>query len=191
MEISVSDLIASLGVEEKARAKDGRSKAAEGQTSANMVQKSHGKGKGKGKKTKPQPTTTFKKKKFKEGQECFMCGSTDNWAKKCPHRKVRKPSPEQKTVNMVTMAGVETSGYNSLPSVFSVFQSTSWWLNTGANIHVCSDVILFSSYQTARDSTMMMGNWSHATVRSVGTVDLKLTSEKIVQLKNVQHVPTS
>jgi hypothetical protein len=67
MEISVSNLIASLDVEEKAQAKDGRSKAAEGQTSANMVQKSHGKGKGKGKKIKPQPTTTFKKKKFKEG----------------------------------------------------------------------------------------------------------------------------
>jgi hypothetical protein len=50
MEILVSDLIASLDVEEKARAKDGRSKAAEGQTSANMVQKSHSKGKGKGKK---------------------------------------------------------------------------------------------------------------------------------------------
>jgi hypothetical protein len=118
MEISVSDLIASLDVEEKARAKDGRSKAAEGQTSANMVQKSHGKGKGKGKKTKPQPTTTFKKKKFKEGQGCFVCGSTDHWAKKCPHRKGRKPSPEKKTVNTVTMAGVETSGYNSIPSVF-------------------------------------------------------------------------
>jgi hypothetical protein len=36
----------------------------------------------------------------------------------------------------------------------------------------------------------MMGNGSHATVRGVGTVDLKLTSGKIVQLKNVHHVPT-
>jgi hypothetical protein len=121
MEISVSDLIASLDVEEKARAKDGRSKAAQGQTIANMVQKSHGKGKGKGKKTKPQPTTTFKKKKFKECQGCFVCGSTDHWAKKYPHLKGRKPSPEQKTANTVTMAGVETSGYNSLPSVFQYF----------------------------------------------------------------------
>jgi hypothetical protein len=43
------------------------------------------------------------------------------------------------------MAGVETSGYNSLPSVFSVFQSTRWWLDTGANVHVCSDATLFSS----------------------------------------------
>jgi hypothetical protein len=190
IEISVSDLIASLDVEKKARAKDERYKAAEGQTSANMVHKSHGKGKGKGKKTKPQPTTTFKKKKFKEGQDCFVCGSTDHWAKKCAHCKGRKPPPEQKTANTVTMARAETSGYNSLPSVFSVFQSTSWWLDTGASVHVYSDATLFSSYQTARDSTVMMGNGSHASVRGVGTVDLKLTSGKIVQLKNVQHVPT-
>ena len=35
-----------------------------------------------------------------------------------------------------------------------------------------------------------MGNGSHAYVHSVGKIDLKLTSEKIVQLKNVQYVRT-
>ena len=34
-----------------------------------------------------------------------------------------------------------------------------------------------------------MGNGSHAFVHRVGMVDLKFTSGKIVQLKNVQHVP--
>ena len=34
-----------------------------------------------------------------------------------------------------------------------------------------------------------MGNGSHASVHGVGMVDLKFTSGKIVQLKNVQHVP--
>jgi hypothetical protein len=97
-----------------------------------------------------------------------VCGSTNHWAKKCPHRKGRNPPPKQKTANTVTMAGAKTSGYNSLPSVFSVFQSTSWWLDTGANVHVCSNTILFSSYQTAQDSTVMMGNGSHATVHGVG-----------------------
>src|SRR3954467_3670306 len=33
-----------------------------------------------------------------------------------------------------------------------------------------------------------MGNGSHAPVHGVGTVDLKFTSGRIVQLKNVQHV---
>ena len=35
-----------------------------------------------------------------------------------------------------------------------------------------------------------MGNESHAYVLGVGTVDLRLTSGKIVHLKNVQHAPT-
>jgi hypothetical protein len=53
-------------------------------------------------------------------------------------------------------------------------------LDTDANVHVCSDASLFSSYQVAQDSPMMMENGSHASVRSVGTIDLKLTSGKIV-----------
>jgi hypothetical protein len=36
----------------------------------------------------------------------------------------------------------------------------------------------------------MIKNRSHASVHGVGTVDLKLTSRKIMQLKNVQHVPS-
>jgi hypothetical protein len=35
-----------------------------------------------------------------------------------------------------------------------------------------------------------MGNGAHVAVRGVGTVDLKLTSRKTVQLKNVQYVPS-
>jgi hypothetical protein len=55
---------------------------------------------------------------------------------------------------------------------------------------VCSDALLFSSYQVPRDSSVMMGNGSHPSIHGVGTVDLKLTSGKIVQPKNVQHVPS-
>jgi hypothetical protein len=35
-----------------------------------------------------------------------------------------------------------------------------------------------------------MGNGAHARVLGAGTVTLKFTSGKIIQLKNVQHVPT-
>jgi hypothetical protein len=91
---------------------------------------------------------------------------------------------------VVSSSGDGTSGYGNLPSVLSVFQSTTWWLDSGANIYVCSDVSLFSSYQVARDSSMMMENGSHASVHGVGTIDLKLTSGKIVLLKNMQHVPS-
>jgi hypothetical protein len=91
---------------------------------------------------------------------------------------------------VVSSSGGGTSGYGNLPYVFSLFQSTTWWLDSSANVHVCSDASLFSSYQVARDSSVLMGNGSHASVHGVGTIYLKLTSGKIVQLKNVQHVPS-
>ena len=51
-------------------------------------------------------------------------------------------------------------------------------------------ISLFSCYQVGRSSSLLMGNGARAAVRGVGTVDLKLTSGKTVQLKNVQHVPS-
>jgi hypothetical protein len=61
--------------------------------------------------------------------------------------KEKKPQAEQKTANMVvSIYGGETSGYGNLPYVLLVFQSTTWWLDTSANVHVCSVASLFSSY---------------------------------------------
>jgi hypothetical protein len=118
-----------------------------------------------------------------------VCESLDHWAKKCRNHKGRKHQPEQKTVNMVlSSSGDGISGYGNLLNVLSVFQSTTWWLDSGANVHVCSDASLFSSYQVAWNSTVMMGNGSYASDHGVATIDLKLTSGKIVQLKNMQHV---
>jgi hypothetical protein len=119
-----------------------------------------------------------------------MCSFPNRWAKKCPNRKGRKPQLEQNTTNMVTNAEDGTSEYGNLPFVLSVFQSTNWWLDSGANVHVYSDASLFSSCQVIRNSSMMMGNGSHTYVYGVGTVDLKLTLGKIVHLKNVQHIPS-
>jgi hypothetical protein len=76
------------------------------------------------------------------------------------------------------------------PMIFSVFQSITWWLDSGVNVHVCSDASLFSSYQVTRGSSVLMGNGSHTSIHGVDTVDLKLTSGKIMQLKNVQHIPS-
>ena len=48
----------------------------------------------------------------------------------------------------------------------------------GANVHVCSDMSLFSSYQGAWTSSILMGNGLAASILSVGMVDLKLSSGK-------------
>ena len=53
-----------------------------------------------------------------------------------------------------------------------------------------TDASLFSSYQAGGTSSLFMGNGSHARVVRVGTVNLKFTSGRTMQLKNVHHVPT-
>jgi hypothetical protein len=62
--------------------------------------------------------------------------------------------------------------------------------DTGANIHVCADISLFSSYQCKGARALLMGNRLHARVLGVGIVITKFTSGKTVLLKNVQHVPS-
>jgi hypothetical protein len=64
-------------------------------------------------------------------------------------------------------------------------QSPEWWAVTSANIHVCSDISLFSSHQCKGTIALLMGNKSHAHFLGVGTVILKFTSGKTVLLKNV------
>ena len=156
-----------------------------------MVQKPFGKNKGKNKPSfsKPVKSTTFKKKKPNKAElGCFTCGELGHFSKDCPDRADRRGKKGSKSVNVVTTSN--TDGYGNLLTVLSVFQTPCWWIDTGANVHVCSDISMFTSYQVARDSSVLRGNGSHASVRGVGTVDLKFTSGKIVQLRNVQHVPT-
>ena len=54
------------------------------------------------------------------------------------------------------------SGYGNLFTVFSVCQTNDWWIDTGANIHVCVDISLFSSYQ------VMMSTHASILVDNVG-----------------------
>jgi hypothetical protein len=92
--------------------------------------------------TKTKQTTNFKKKK--KGN-CFVCSNPGHFAIECENRKWKG---NKKSANMVIGETAVTSRYgNILPTILSVCHSPDWWIDTGANIHVCADISLFSSYQ--------------------------------------------
>jgi hypothetical protein len=102
------------------------------------------------------------KKKRNSGGACYTCGSPDHFAAKCPDRKDLKAL---KTTNMVVREGGGIVGYgNFLPTVLSVCSSPEWWIDTGANIHVCADISMFSSYQVRGTTSLLMENGAHARV---------------------------
>lgn len=81
-------------------------------------------------------------------------------------------------------------GYINSPTVFYVFQFPCWQVATGANVHMYADISMFYFYHVIQGSFVLVGNGSHDSVCGVGMEDLKFTSGKIMQLKNVQYVPT-
>src|SRR6266540_2119377 len=160
-EFSVTDLIGSLHVEEKARAKDTRAQVVEGNSSDNLVQKknfqSHksknkNKFEGKGKfdgKNKASQSTNFRKKTDRKKEVYHVCGGPGHWAPDCPNRFDRRQHGKSGKTTNVIIGDTEMKdvGYSKFSAVLSVYHSPEWWIDTGANVHICADISMFSSYQ--------------------------------------------
>jgi hypothetical protein len=130
---------------------------------------------------------TSRRRPIREKEHAMFVANQDSF----PNRFDKRHGKSSKTANVVIGdAEMKDSGYGILPTVLSVCHSPNWWIDTGANVHVCSDISMFLSYQVIGTSFVLIGNSSHATVRGVGTVDLKFTSGKTVRLKNMHHVPS-
>jgi hypothetical protein len=56
-------------------------------------------------------------------------------------------------------------------------------MDSDANIHVCADASMFTSYQVRRSGALLMGNGSRAHVLGVGTVFSKVYFGKDVAIK--------
>ena len=88
-----------------------------------------------------------------------MCGSSEHYARDCKDRKDKQQHGQKKSANVVIGdAEKGTSGYGNHATILSVCHLPNWWIDTGANIHVCADISLFSSYQVTRTGSVLIGN---------------------------------
>jgi hypothetical protein len=98
-------------------------------------------------------TTNFKKKiEYKKKGSCHVCGDLNYWAPSCPKRfDKRSHRNGGNSANVVVGdTNMKDAGYGIFSTILLVCHSPEWWIDTGANIHVCADISMFSSYQVAR-----------------------------------------
>jgi hypothetical protein len=198
--LTLNELIAAINVEEKSKASFGGMKAANIQ--ANVAEHRNQPAKNMKKEKKVSGPTRPKNNIFKKKKDqiiCYVCGEKDHKANRCQNRKGRGPSPDRqhgaKAQVHVVVAQTDNSGSGTaangyVPKAFMADSSSEWWIDTGATRHICADRSCFFSLQTATGGSVLMGNGVVATVRGVEQVSLKLTSGKILVLKDVLYVPT-
>jgi len=97
--------------------------------------------------------------------------------------------PEANTITMGVASNFPSERYHvTSPELNYVFNSNDWFINSGANVHVCADKKLFSLYQETSTRTVNMGNGSIEHVLGVGQVKLELSSRNYLILNGVFHV---
>jgi hypothetical protein len=135
--------------------------------------------------------------KDKKSRACFHCGKKGHYIRECRflknQKKDKKPNTSEANVIDEIMAMVSEMQIGMITEVHiasAAEDSSEWWYDFGATIHVCNNKTLFKEYVEADNRLeVLMGNHNTAKVLGTGTVELKLSSGKKLVLTNVYHVP--
>ena len=138
----------------------------------------------------------------KKNKSCFFCGKNGHFKKECRFYKKLKTeeNAEKKKANVVEhqsssteiIAMIADLKINMITecNMTTIDNSTEWWYDSGATMHVCHVKNLFKTYDVAtKEEMVFMGNHDTAKVFGKGTIELQFTSGKKLILLNVFHVP--
>ncbi|KAJ0520797.1 putative RNA-directed DNA polymerase [Helianthus annuus] len=126
------------------------------------------------------------KGKFKENKKnviCDNCNQPGRYKQDCrllkgKTEKRNDKEKDEKGSNFVAM----------ISDAFSLEEDKSWWVDSGATLHVCNNISMFKTYEST-NFTIYMGNHATAQVKGKGNIDLVFISGHTLTLKDVLHVP--
>jgi hypothetical protein len=77
-------------------------------------------------------------------------------------------------------------------SLYIDYSKTTWWIDSGATIHVANSLQGFSSMRTTQRSEwqIIVANGAQADVEAVGDVHLELNTGFIIILRDILYVPS-
>ena len=156
---------------------------------AHFVHKSEGsKGKGQSKKKDWTSSKTSSSnvpgpsgiKKVKRKDVCHFCKKAGHFQNECTKRK-----------EWFEKKGMYSS-FVCFESNFINVPSNTWWLDSGANVHVSNSLQGFSSTRTIRSNerNLLMGNKSEASIEAIGCFSLELSSGFKLLLEDTIYVPS-
>ena len=130
----------------------------------------------------------FKKQKFTG--KCFNCGKQGYKSSDCRLPKRNK----LKKANVVDDISKDVSEIDLTAVISEVnlvgSNPKELWIDTGATLHVCSDKMMFSTFEPIETGEkVFMGNSATSDIKGQGKVVLKMTSGKELTLTNVLYVP--
>jgi hypothetical protein len=135
--------------------------------------------------------------KDKKGRACFHCGKKDYYIRECRFLKNQMKDKELNTreANVVDeivamVSEMQIGMVTEVHMASAAKNSSEWWYDSGATIHVCNNKTLFKEYvEVGNGLEVLMGNHNTAKVLGIGTVELILSNGKKLVLNNVYHIP--
>ncbi|KAL0449316.1 UNVERIFIED_CONTAM: Retrovirus-related Pol polyprotein from transposon TNT 1-94 [Sesamum latifolium] len=178
--MSLVQLGSHLRIEESLRAQENdkpKGKDVAGSSSVNMVEDRRAtktnERKGKRKVHDNKHDGSNKKSKL----TCWKCGKSGHFKRDC---RVGKGG-NSKNIN-----GASGSGEGLRTIIQTKDDDVAWWIDSGATTHACKDRGWFKVFQPVDDGSVLhMGNESSAPIVGVGSVVLKFTFGKTINLSNV------
>lgn len=180
-EMTMDDLVASLDVEEKARAKDAPLVNEDYNSRVNLTDthqrrnKKNPKENNSGMKPRGKIDKGNGKKNGKGPMSCFECGKPSHFARNCRYKKrnekVQKDKSDDQTdakVNMVIDEAEVARCVSNMSQKFDKCQPADWWVDTRATVHVCFDRSLFSTFQEQQGGRSVTGLESKSRVLGSG-----------------------